>query len=272
MKKILTRLAVVFFYMMSILPFAVLYFLSDLSFVIVFYVIGYRKKIVLANLTNSFPNKNLTISRKSIRKRIVVKNLELVQEYFAKHKSLILYMGHYGNWEWLAALSIYVPHQMVAFYQPLSDALFDKLIKTSRERFGLIAVRSNQGYKSLVDFANRNILTCTLALGDQNPPGQSNMHWVTFLNQETAFLTGVDRIAKKMDMVVLFPLFRKTARGFYEIELKVIQENMKEIESFQIIENYAKLLELAIIQDPSLWLWSHRRWKRKKPLSTNKAD
>ena len=176
-------------------------------------------------------------------------------------------MGHYGNWEWLAALSLLVPHQMVAFYQPLSNSLFDKLIKTSRERFGLIAVKSSQGYKSLVDFSNQSILTMTLALGDQSPPGQSSKHWVRFLNQETAFLTGVDRIAKKMDMVVLFPHFKKIRRGYYEIELELILESAEDVESYQIIDNYVKRLESAIINEPPLWLWSHRRWKLKKPLS-----
>ena len=291
MKKILTRLVIVSFYLLSILPITILYLLSDISFFILFYIVGYRKKVVLANMINAFPEKNsnelrhiqkgfykhfcdliyesvknLTISKRAIRKRFKVRNLELVHTYFEQKRSIILYLGHYGNWEWLAAMSLYVPHQMVAFYQPLSNTLFDKLIKSSRERFGLIAVKSSQGYKALVDFSNKGILTFTLALGDQSPPAQSDKHWVTFLNQETAFLTGVDRIAKKMNMVVLFPLFRKISRGHYEIELEIIQECMENIESYRIIDNYAKQLESAIIHDPALWLWSHRRWKLKKPL------
>jgi KDO2-lipid IV(A) lauroyltransferase len=295
MKHILTRLVIVVFYLLSLLPFAVLYVLSDISYFILFYMLGYRKKVIMTNLANSFPQKsaeelkqiqkgfykhfcdlifesvkNLTITKKSVKKRFIFKNLELVHTYYAQQKSIILYLGHYGNWEWLAALSLYVPHQMVAFYQPLSNALFDKLIKKSRERFGLIAVKSSQGYKALVDFSNQHILTFTLALGDQSPPGNSSRHWVTFLNQETAFLTGVDRIAKKMDMVVLFPLFRKTSRGHYEIEFEVIQEQMKDIDSFLIIENYVKRLESAIVHDPALWLWSHRRWKLKKPTHYEK--
>ncbi len=294
MKKILTGFVVVFFYLLSLLPFAILYFLSDISFLILFYIVGYRKRVVFTNLVNSFPEKstdelrkiqkgfyrhfcdltfesikNLTISKKSIRKRFRVKNLDLVHAYFNQKKSIILYLGHYGNWEWLAAMSLYVQHQMVAFYQPLSNELFDKLIKFSRERFGLIAVKSNLGYKALVNFSNQNILTFTLVLGDQSPPGHSSMHWMTFLNQETAFLTGADRIAKKLDMVVLFPLFRKLSRGHYEIELEVIQEQVNDVESSRIIENYAKRLESAIIQNPTLWLWSHRRWKLKKPPTTD---
>jgi len=286
-----------FFSLLSRLPFPILYFLSDLAYIILFYIVGYRKKVVLANLVNSFPQKNLkellliqkgfykhfcdlifesvknlTISERSIRKRFKIKNLEMIEAYHAQNKSILLYLGHYGNWEWLSALSLYVPHQMVAFYQPLTNKLFDRLIKSSRERFGLIAVKSNHGYKALVEFSNQHILTFTLALGDQSPPGQTSKHWVNFLNQETAFLMGVDRIAKKMQMVVLFPLFKKTSRGHYEIEFEVIQEQMQDIESYQIIDNYAKRLESAIIQNPVLWLWSHRRWKLKKPGSEEPVE
>jgi KDO2-lipid IV(A) lauroyltransferase len=213
--------------------------------------------------------KNLTISRKSIRRRLKIQNIEIVSSCYEKNRSIILYMGHYGNWEWLAALSLLVPHQMVAFYQPLSNSVFDKLIKSSRERFGLIAVKSSQGYKSLVDLSNQSVLTMTLALGDQSPPAQSSKHWVRFLNQETAFLTGVDRIAKKMDMVVLFPHFKKIRRGYYEIELESIMESSEGVDSNEIIDHYAQRLESAIIDEPALWLWSHRRWKLKKPLSEN---
>jgi Kdo2-lipid IVA lauroyltransferase/acyltransferase len=289
MKNLLTKLLITFFYLLSFLPFRVIYLLSDIAFVFVYYLIGYRKKVVMLNLSNSFPDKqpdelrriqkafyrhlcdlmfeslkNLTISKRSIKKRFVLKNLDLIQRYYERNKSIIVYLGHCGNWEWLAAMALFVPHQMVAFYQPLSNKIFDKLIKTSRERFGLIAVKSSQGYKALADFNNKGILTCTLALGDQSPPGQSSKHWVTFLNQETAFLTGVDRIAKKMDMVVLFPLFRKKSRGHYEVEFELIQDDMEKIDSFQIIDKYVKRLESAIILDPSLWLWSHRRWKLKR--------
>jgi KDO2-lipid IV(A) lauroyltransferase len=292
MKNILAWLSISFFYMFSLLPLFILYRLSDLSYIILFYIVGYRKKVVLTNLTNSFPQKNinelkqiqksfykhfcdlifesvknLTISKRSIKKRIIINNLEMVQAYHAQNKSILLYLGHYGNWEWLSALSLYVPHQMVAFYQPLSNSIFDKLIRVSRERFGLIAVKSNHGYKALVEFSNQNILTFTLALGDQSPPGQSSKHWVNFMNQETAFLMGVDRIAKKMQMVVLFPLFKKTSRGHYTIEFEVIQEKTEDIESYQIIDNYVQRLESAIIQNPELWLWSHRRWKLRKPVS-----
>jgi KDO2-lipid IV(A) lauroyltransferase len=296
MKKIGTGLVIMLFYLLSLIPLPVLFILSDLSYLILFYFVGYRKKIVLNNLSNAFPQKqlkelkqiqksfyrhfcdlifesikNLTISRRSIKRRLRIKNPDLIRSYYAEKKSIILYLGHYGNWEWLAALSLLVPHQMVAFYQPLSNTLFDKLIKTSRQRFGLVAVKSSQGYKALADFANQNILTFTLALGDQSPPAQSNKHWVTFLNQETAFLTGVDRIAKKMDMVVLFPHFSKISRGYYEIKFEVIQDQMKDIESYQIIDKYAKQLESAIIKNPELWLWSHRRWKLKRPLSEEKS-
>jgi Kdo2-lipid IVA lauroyltransferase/acyltransferase len=270
----------------SILPMFLLYLLSDLSFIVLFYLVRYRRVIVYTNLKNSFPLKNeseikaiekafyrhfcdifiesikvLTISKRELHKRFMVKNPGVIQKYYEEKRSITLYTAHQGNWEWLAFLPLFIPHQAIALYYPQSIKYFDTLMKTIRERFGVICIESNKGYKTISGFAERNILTMNYIIGDQSPSGGSTKHWIQFLNQDTAFLIGADRIAKKRNQVVIFPAFRKIERGIYEIEFKLIEEEPLLINNNEIIDKYAALLEETILVSPEMWLWSHRRWK-----------
>jgi Kdo2-lipid IVA lauroyltransferase/acyltransferase len=270
----------------SILPMFLLYLLSDLSFIVLFYLVRYRRVIVYTNLKNSFPLKNeseikaiekafyrhfcdifiesikvLTISKRELHKRFMVKNPGVIQKYYEEKRSITLYTAHQGNWEWLAFLPLFIPHQAIALYYPQSIKYFDTLMKTIRERFGVICIESNKGYKTISGFAERNILTMNYIIGDQSPSGASTKHWTQFLNQDTAFLIGAERIAKKRNQVVIFPAFRKIKRGIYEIEFKLIEEEPLLINNNEIIDKYAALLEETILVSPEMWLWSHRRWK-----------
>jgi len=274
------------FYILSILPFRILYMISDFTFILIYHLIKYRRKVVSSNLESAFPDKTkterirlekkfyrhfcdiwfesikvLTGNKKELKKRFVVKNPELIQRYYDEKRSIILYAAHQGNWEWLSLLSLHLPHQLTSFYQPLSSGYFEELMKITRERFGMICIESNKGYRSVVGFTESSILTANILAGDQSPRGDSAKHWLQFLNQETAFLIGADRIAKKSNQVVIFPSFRKKRRGHYELEFKVIEDKAMKNNSYKIIDKYAKLLEETIINSPELWLWSHRRWK-----------
>lgn len=280
------------FYLFSIQPFWVLYIWSDLLFLITYYLFQYRREVVHTNLTKSFPDKNpveikkiekdfykhfsdvivesakhLTINEKEIQKRFLVKNPELIYKCFHENRNVLMYTAHFGNWEWLAAIPLYIPHKAITLYQPLSSKYFDSIIKKSRERFGALTIESRKGYKTLIQFSQQHLLTFSCIIGDQSPQKNSAKHWVTFLHQDTAFLHGADRIAKKRNDIVVFPMITKTKRGYYEIEFLTIQDNPKEVESAEIIEAYAKLLEKAINKSPHLWLWSHRRWKLQRELS-----
>lgn len=280
------------FYAVSLLPMFILYFLSDLIFVVLYYLVRYRRDVVYKNLKNSFPLKNedeikaiekkfyrhfcdlmiesvkiLTISKKEIRLRFQVKNPWLIQKYYDEQRSITLYTAHQGNWELLAFLPLFMPYQAIALYHPQSSKYFDMLMKKIRERFGVICVESNKGYKAISDFSQRNILTMNYIIGDQSPTNGSTKHWTRFLNQDTAFLIGADRIAKKRNQVVIFPFFSKVKRGWYVMEFKVIEEEPKLINSDDIINKYAQLLEEAIISAPEMWLWSHKRWKLKPKIS-----
>ena len=275
--------------MISLIPFKVLYLIADIGFVLLFYVFRYRRTVVNDNIKGSFPEKSdqekiqierafykhfcdqvfenmkfLTISPVNAKKRFVVKNPELIQHYYDQKKSVISYTAHLGNWEWLAALPFYVKHQMTAFYQPQTSPYFDQIIKLVRERFGTITIESKRGYKSLMEFAKKEVLTMSLIIGDQSPHPKSSRYWTTFLHRETGFMYGADRIAQKSNQVVVFPAITKPKRGYYELEFIVIQEEMANVQKGEIIEKYAKALEDAVHNAPHLWLWTHRRWKRKR--------
>ena len=276
-------------YAVSTLPMLILYLLSDFAYLVLFYLVRYRRRVVNTNLKNSFPNKTeseikaiekafyqhfcdimiesikvLTISNKEMQKRFLLKNPDLIQKYYDEKRSIMLYTAHQGNWEWLAFLPLFVHYQAIALYYPQSSKYFDTLMKTIRERFGVLCIESNRGYKTISGFADRNIQTINYIIGDQSPSGGSTKHWTRFLNQDTAFLIGADRIAKKRNQVIIFPSFRKIKRGIYELEFKVIEENPQLINSIEIIDKYAALLEETILVSPEMWLWSHRRWKRNR--------
>tara|TARA_R110000751_G_scaffold25152_1_gene68554 strand:+ start:717 stop:1625 length:909 start_codon:yes stop_codon:yes gene_type:complete len=287
--KYLSRVKFLPFYAVSILPMGVLYVLSDMMYFLVYRVVGYRKKVVFKNLGNSFPFKSeeeigqiakdfyrhfcdivlesfkrLTIGEKEIKKRLLIKNPELIQEYVNDQRSILMYTGHQGNWEWLVFLPLMFPYSSNTFYKPIKNKYFDELFKNMRERFGVNCVESDKGFRTIIDNHQRKVLTLNCMIGDQSPTKKSSKYWYNFLNQETAFFIGADKIAKKTDQVVLFPFFKKLRRGYYELEFKIIEDHPQIRDNFEILEKYAQQLEQAIMSAPELWLWSHRRWKLKR--------
>ena len=278
------------FYMLSVIPLQGLYLISDFIYFMSYHLIKYRRNVVRTNLKNSFPDKTeteivdiekkfykhfcdvavesikaLTISNKQISKRFRVKNKELIEGLFKQKKNIILYAAHYGNWEWLSFLPLYIPYQSLTFYQKLSNDYFDELMQIIRNRHGAWCVESHQGYKTLVRLKNENAITVTGIIGDQSPGKQSSKYWVNFLNQQTAFLVGADKIAKKLNQTVVYVSFQKLKRGVYEIAFESFGDEHNKSED--IIDKYAAALERSIINAPELWLWSHRRWKLTRPYN-----
>lgn len=267
-----------------------MYLVSDFVFILIYYFIKYRRGVVRSNLENSFPDKTkteiiriekkfykhfcdlifetikaLTISEKTIKKRFRIKNKEIIEQAYFRNESVIMYTGHYGNWEWLSFLALFLSHQTTTFYQKLSNSYFNDLMLVIRSRFGAICIESAQGYRALIKFREEKQLTFNCIIGDQSPSKTSSIHWVNFLNQETAFLVGAERIAKKTNYLLVYPSIKKERRGIYELEYKLISNNPKQMEKSEIINLYAQKLEESIILSPELWLWSHRRWKLTKP-------
>ncbi|MBO6515736.1 MAG: lysophospholipid acyltransferase family protein [Bacteroidia bacterium] len=271
-----------------------LWLLSDVSYYILYHVLGYRRKVVRDNLKNAFPTyteealvdiekkfyhhfcdlaletlKCLSISNRQIRKRFKVKNPEIFETYYKQNKSVILYTAHQGNWEWIAFLPLFVNHQLTAFYQPLNNGYFDEFVKLIRQRFGVLCIPSDRGYRTMMELERQNVLTINCIIGDQSPQKKSTKHWVNFLNQDTAFFIGADRIARKSDHVVIFPVYRKIGRSCYELEFRLLNDEAGKTEPNAIVNQYAEILQETIQKQPELWLWSHRRWKIKKPSKDN---
>lgn len=274
---------------LSLLPFPVLYFLSDVLYVLMYYVVGYRKKVVMENLRNSFPEKSakeivdiskkfyhhfcdvtleslkmFTISEEQAKKRMVYYDEHIAEKYYQRGKSVIVAMAHYNNWEMVAiTVAFAMKHKTYAIYKPLTNPYFDRKIRSSREKYGLTMMH-NRTVKE--DFAAmKDQLTATFFLIDQAPSPHSRPYWMTFLNQDTGVLLGTEKYAKDYNYPVLFLDIRKPKRGYYTCRFVDITDQPNSFADGQITEIVTKRLEEDIRREPEFWLWSHRRWKRKRP-------
>jgi len=272
---------------LSLLPYPLLYLLSDIIFLIMYRVIGYRKKVVFTNLRNSFPNKSkqelkkimsdfyrhlcdiimesvkgFTISEKQLRKRLIIKNPEFSNSFADRGQSIIFVGGHYNNWEICAqAFAMYSNHKCIGIYKPLSNAFINDKIYTSRSKYGMHLISMKQTKKLFEDGDEPKAIVFG---SDQNPANPKRAHWVQFLNQDTGVLFGVERYAKEYDWPIVFVSISKAKRGYYEVEYSLITDKPKEEPHGKITEDFTKRLEQDIINQPQYWLWSHKRWKHKR--------
>ncbi len=279
-----------FFKYFSKLPFFVLYGISDFAYFIIYQVIGYRKKVVFKNLRNSFPEKSeseikqiakdfykhiadlfieflkgYTISKDEINDRVKIVNLDVIKNHTDKNQSLIIVTGHISNWEWLLHPLNLSGIPMDIVYQKLSSPLFDKLTLFIRSRFAITPLIEKQD--TLRKTVDRKNVTKALVLGsDQSPQNWKTAYWTNFLNQDSGFFTGTERIARKFEYPVFFSEMRRIKRGYYEIEFTEIANpiEFKNLPMGEITERFVRILEQSIHKYPSDYLWSHRRWKHKR--------
>jgi len=268
-----------------------IYGLFDLFYLLIRTVVPYRKKVVEQNLTRSFPDassaeikfikrrfygfftdlfaesvKNLFIREASLRKRMTVRNPEVMEQFYYQGKSVILLSSHYNNWEFLiTAQSLLFRFQAVGIGSPLSNKYWDRKITARRERFGMKVVHASNYKEELKKLTSKP--TATLVLGDQSPGKAENCYWTTFLHQETAFYFGAEYMANEFDMPVICGIIHKVRRGRYELELKLISAQPRLEPYGMITEAYIRNLEQAIIAEPRYWLWSHKRWKKEVPAN-----
>ncbi len=286
-KEGVSRLVIFFLYLLSLLPFWILYLLSDFLYLIIFYVVRYRRKVVQSNLLNAFPHKTqkerdaiekkyfkyladmivetlklITISEKEVIKRVKFLNPEIVENYFNQGKSIIGAVGHYCNWE-IAALrfSFMTDNRRIIVYKPLSNKKADDYYNKIRGRFGAMLVPMKKTLRVIAEY--RNELTFTVLVSDQTPVKHEAHYFTTFLNQPTAVFLGVEKIAKMTDSAVIFCDLQRVKRGYYEYTLVSLTDNAKQTQDYEITNAHVKYLEQMIINKPEYWLWSHRRWKFK---------
>jgi Kdo2-lipid IVA lauroyltransferase/acyltransferase len=276
-----------FTFIASRLPFPLLYFFSDVLKFILRYVIRYRKDIVRTNLKRAFPEKsdpeinkiissfyrNLgdlilevikleNVNRKALKKRFSFKGIEILHDAFSQERSVIIAIGHCGNWEWMGTvLGMVEPVKGFAIIKPLSEKRFHNYLESLRHRF-------NPG--STIDFQHtfrnlvrnqKSMVTFNVFASDQTPTRSDINYWSRFFNQDTPFYTGVEKLARSLDFTVVFMDIYRTGRGRYTGEIHLVSDDPKNTADFEITEKYIQLLEASIAQRPDNWLWSHRRWK-----------
>jgi len=288
MNTIIFYLALPFLYLLSYLPFKALYLLSDLLYVLVYKVFAYRKKVVTMNLKKSFPEKStkeierirsdfysylcdfivetiktISITPDAVKKRFKCGDISILEHYYKQKQSVIIVMGHLGNWELGGAYFSQLPvHKLYVIYHPLKNKHFDKLFNWTRTRLGNETYPMKSTFRGMIK--NRNKLTATVFVADQTPaPGSA--HWMSFLNQDTAVFKGTEVIARKLDYPIIYVSMIRIKRGQYAFHSELLVGHPQELSENEVTELHTKRLEQDILNHPETWLWSHRRWKHKKP-------
>jgi len=278
----------IFLRLFSKLPLVVLYLIGDFIYVLAYYVFRYRKEVVIGNLKKSFPEKSaddiekiaknfyqrfgeyiaetlkaISISAEEMSRRVKFINVPVVEPYAKQNQSIILAGTHQFNWEWaLLTGCLVLPFPVDAVYQKLSNQAFDKLMFDTRAKFGGKPIEKSNIIRSLIRSKDR--LKAVAIMADQSPRKKSPKYWTTFMNQETAFLTGPEQIARAMNYPVFFYRMNRVRRGHYTVELIKLTDPPYEKDSHKIIDRYIEHCEELIKDDPASYLWSHKRWKLKR--------
>lgn len=279
---------------LSRLPFWMLYGISDIIFLLIYYVVRYRRKVAYKNIFDSFPEKSEK-ERKTIlkqfyrnfadyfvetiklghvtddqmRRRMKFVGLEEVDKLFDNGRSIAMYFSHCGNWEWAPSITLWTKHkpsEKIVFaqvYRPLTNHWFDQYFLKLRSRFGSVSFDKKMVFRDLLKLRRDGIQSITGFMSDQKPSHGDVGHIMMFLNHPTAIITGTEMLARKLDMAVLYWDVDKPSRGHYVLTAKIITEHPGEMPMFSITDRYGRLLEETIRRNPSIWLWTHKRWKKK---------
>lgn len=270
------------------LPWPVLYLVSDFLYLIGYGIFRYRVSIVNQNLENSFPEKNskerAKIRRKfyrhffdvilesikisgeteeQIRQKCHFKNPELIDSLTGKGRDVILVGGHYNNWEIMCyPLDRLVNDQVVAIYHQFKNKFFEKKMREARGSLGVHLVSRSELREGALNTLTKRLIIIFLA--DQSPTIAKRVYWTQFLNQETAVAYGTEIYALRKNAAVVYFQNKKVERGRYEITFKLLSEFPKEEPRGAITEKHVRALEEDILAEPQYWLWTHKRWKRKR--------
>ena len=270
----------------SLLPLKVLFLFSDLLYILVFYVIKYRRKVVHENIAKSFPEKgqaerlkiekefyrhfcdsffewtySIHATKEQMMRHFQFHNPEEINQLYTSGKSVVAVLGHYGNWEWLNILPQYIPYEVWAIHKPLHNRFFNDFINGLRSKFGVKMVDTKNAFRTMLKQQRSGHQTFTYFLADQSPPRSQIQHYTQFLNQRTPVYLGAEVIAKKLNMAVVFLDIRKIKRGYYKLFASVLYTETQAAPEFAITERHVAKLEEVIREAPAWWLWSHRRWK-----------
>lgn len=269
--------------LLSWLPLWLLYALGWFLVLVLYRVVGYRRRVVERNLASSFPDdfpvrdtmtrfyqffgelfmetvKSLSISKRNLLRRFCCDNPEIMEEYARQGRSVIFMAGHYGNWEFLiCAMNLLFPHKAVGVGKPLSNTVMNTLLNARRARFGMKIIHAGNIRESFAD--ERDQLTASLFLADQYPGGKGKGYPQPFLRKETHFMYGAEKYAREYNFPVVYADLTRQRRGRYSIHLTVLADQPAQTAYGEIISAYVQHMEATILRAPSYWLWSHKRWK-----------
>lgn len=270
------------------IPFSILYLLSDILAFLLYRIFAYRKKVIRKNLTNAFPDrspvqlksilkktytnlsdvllegiKGFSAKEKDLIARYHFSNPDLVTSFFEKGQSAIGLVAHYNNWEWGAyATAQQIKGPVIGVSKVVKNPYIDRFIKKNRARFGSKIIHTQETLRSLVQHKDTPGLYVLIA--DQSPASAKHAHWLRFLNQDTACHSGPDKIAQRTDYPAIYFDVQRRKRGFYTIEAILLHPKPAQLAPEQLTQRYMQQLEKIIRQQPENWLWSHRRWKKKR--------
>lgn len=293
-------------YVFSLLPFPVLYSLSNLLYLLTYRVVGYRKKLVKKNMRDSFPEKSAeellsiekkfyhffcdyimetiklaTISEDEMKRRVKFNGVDHIHDSINKGHNVALYIGHYCNWEWVTSIGLHLNEGVkgAQVYHILNNKAFNALLLYIRGRMGTESISMQVILRRIIEANKAQQPLVVGFISDQVPLYPATRYWTDFLNhKDTIVITGTEVIAKKFDFSCVYFDISRPKRGYYNIDIVPMVESAKGIPDWDITEQYFRLFEKSIQRSPEYWLWTHNRWKRslegleewKKHLIANK--
>jgi KDO2-lipid IV(A) lauroyltransferase len=289
MKYILYLLIYPILWCISILPFPLLYLFSDFVYIILYRLIGYRKKTVRANLALTLPHlsdnerlviekkffhhmcdmflemiKTMTISKDEICKRYVFKNFEVYAELEKQEKSIAIMCAHYASYEWVVSMNYFTKFHGYGIYKQIKNPHFDKLVHSIRSKFNATLITTKETIPTIITNNRNKKLSVYGFASDQSPKENSAHHWTKFMGIEVPVHTGAEMLAKKYNMNVVFLKTKKVKRGYYEATMEILTEDAREVPNYKITDQFLKLVEEQIYESPEYYLWTHKRWKHRR--------
>jgi KDO2-lipid IV(A) lauroyltransferase len=277
-----------FLWLISRLPFNLLYVVSDAVYVLVYYVVGYRKRVVLGNLKLVFPErshseiqaisrkfyrhmcdmflemiKSISITEAQLNKRFIIKNPEELKRLENLDKSVIVMFGHYASYEWSVVVDNNISYHGYGVYKRIANRYFDRLVRRIRSKFNTTLIHSKEAVARIVKNEEEGIRSMIAFLSDQSPKPRKGAYWSEFMNILVPCFTGGEMLAMKLDLAVTYLKITKTKRGYYEAELIPIADDAVQKEKYKITDTFTKLLEQQIREAPEFYLWTHKRWKHR---------
>lgn len=279
-----------FIWLITLPPLRILYFISDLLFLLIYYVFRYRRNVVIENLSRVFPEKShsekekiakgfyrhfsdyiiesfklIHFSEADLNRHFTYENIHLINDLMDEGRSLILVSGHINNWEWMVNIQSQLRHKYLAIYKPLADKNFDRLVKYLRSKYARDGelVTMNNVFKRLLELRNENVKNITWFLADQSPPGGYPVR-KKFFDVEIPVYSGPAKLAKRFNYAIVYLEIKKQSRGFYLANFRLLNEAPAQFSEDELMEDYLRAIEDSIKKQPEYWLWSHRRWKHSR--------